>query len=193
MRFRTFIIFIFIFVVTLSTTFEANAVSPNMCYNKTIKVTNRLVTFGYKKPTKARKVDTIILHSSHSLGNDPYSVSGTIALYKQYKVSPHYIVARDGTIYKLVDEKNIAYHAGVSTMPDGRKNTNDFSIGIEIIGLETDTPTDAQYKALSTLVANIKSRHAIKNITGHSNIAPNRKTDPWGFDWDKWKAVKACK
>jgi N-acetyl-anhydromuramyl-L-alanine amidase AmpD len=193
MKFRTFIFSIFIFVVTVGTPFEANASSPAMCYNKTIKITNRLVTFGYKKSTNARKVDTIILHSSHSLGKDPYSVTGTIALYKQYKVSPHYLISRDGTIYKLVDEKNVAYHAGVSTMPDGRKNTNDFSIGVEIIGLKTDTPTDAQYKSLSTLVANIKTRHAITSVTGHSNIAPTRKSDPWNFDWQKWQAVQECK
>lgn len=188
-----FIFFVFFSLVGILPNIS-EAVSPTpICFNKTVKITNRIVNFGYKKVTKARKIDTIVIHSSHSLGKDPYSVAGTITLYKQYKVSPHYVIDRNGKVFKLVDEKNIAYHAGISSMPDGRKNVNDFSIGIEIIGLETDTQTDAQYKALADLVANIKNRHAITSVTGHSNIASSRKSDPWNFDWQKWQAISACK
>lgn len=149
-----------------------------------LSVTNKLVSFGYQTAS-GRKVDAVVIHSTYNpLGGDPYSVSKAIDIYKSYSVSPHYIVARDGKVYRLVEEKNIAYHAGDSKTPDGRTNVNAFSIGIEVLTKETgDEPTDAQYIALRALLSDIKSRYSIKYILGHSDIAPGRKSDPWGFDW----------
>ena len=149
-----------------------------------LSVTNRLVSFGYQAAS-GRKIDTVVIHSTYNpLGGDPYSVSKAIDIYKSYGVSPHYIVARDGKVYRLVEEKNIAYHAGDSRVPDGRTNVNAFSIGIEVLTKETgDEPMDAQYSALRALLSDIKSRSSIKYILGHSDIAPGRKSDPWGFDW----------
>ncbi len=72
-------------------------------------------------------------------------------------------------------------------MPDGRKNVNDFSIGIELDGTMTSGFTDAQYTSLRALIADIKTRNKISSIVGHSDIAPGRKTDPWQFDWEKLK------
>lgn len=146
-------------------------------------VVNRLVSFGFSKAND-RKIDTIVLHSTYNaLGGDPFSVSKILDIYKSYGVAPHYLIARDGTAYRLVDEKNIAYHAGESEMKDGRENANDFSIGIEIIGKDDGSPSDEQYASLKKLLADIKTRHDIKYIVGHSDIAPGRKTDPWGFEW----------
>lgn len=148
-----------------------------------VKITNRLVSWGFEG-AKGRKIDTIVLHSTYNaLGGDPFSVSKILDIYKSYGVSPHYLVARNGEIYRLVEEKNIAYHAGESTMKDGRKNVNDFSIGIEIIGKDDGSPSEEQYEALRSLLVDIKRRNDIEYVVGHSDIAPGRKTDPWGFEW----------
>lgn len=148
-------------------------------------IEKRLVSWGFTA-SNGRKIDTVVIHSTYNaLGGDPFSVSKIIDIYKSYGVSPHYIVARDGTVYRLVDEKNIAYHAGDSKMPDGRSNVNAFSIGIEVIGKDDGSPSDAQYDALKKLIADIETRYDIKHILGHSDIAPGRKSDPWGFSWKK--------
>ncbi|MDD5083806.1 MAG: N-acetylmuramoyl-L-alanine amidase [Candidatus Moranbacteria bacterium] len=149
-----------------------------------LDIRNKLVGFGFSVPSKPRTIDTIILHSSYdSVGDDPYSVEGIIGVYKSYGVSAHYLIGRDGIVYRLVKDENIAWHAGVSKMPDGRTDVNDFSIGIELINTKTGEYTDEQYTALKLLIASLKDQYAIKYVLGHDDIAPGRKTDPWGFDW----------
>lgn len=153
-----------------------------------IKIINRLMTSGFAVVSKSRAIDTIVLHSSYNLaGQDPYSVSGVIKEYEDYGVSAHYLIDRAGTIYRLVEDKNVAYHAGVSQMSDGRKNVNDFSIGIEMINTLEGQYTEVQYKSANELIAYLKKKYPIKFIVGHNDIAPDRKTDPWNFDWGKLK------
>lgn len=150
-------------------------------------VIDRLVSFGFENRS-SRDIDTVVVHSSYdALGNDPYSVSGVIEEYRQYGVSAHYLIDRKGTIYRLVEDRDVAYHAGVSKTPDGRTGVNGFSIGIELVEKDTDSPTSAQYAGLRSLIASLKSKYSIKHVLGHSDIAPGRKSDPWGFDWEKLK------
>ena len=86
-----------------------------------------------------------------------------------------------------MEDKNIAYHAGKSETPDGRTGVNNFSIGVEIVNTQSESPNSAQYKALNNLFSHLKQKYEIKYILGHSDIAPGRKTDPWNFDWAKVK------
>ncbi len=151
---------------------------------KGFSIKSNLVSFGHES-TSGRKIDTIVLHSSYSPSGDPYSVSAVMGIWKGYGVAPHYMVARDGTVYQLVSDKDIAYHAGESQMKDGRKNVNDFSLGVEILNTKDDEYTKAQYQAVKDLVSYLKGKHAIKYVVGHDDIAPGRKTDPWNFDWNK--------
>jgi hypothetical protein len=152
-----------------------------------LSITNRLVSWGFQKADE-RKIDTIIIHSSYdALGDDPYSVSGVIAEYKEYAVAPHYLVDRKGKVYRLVEDKNIAYHAGESKMSDGRTGVNAFSIGVEMLTTKKDKLTDAQYSALKLLISDLKGKYKITNVLGHSQIAPGRKDDPWNFEWGKLK------
>ncbi len=151
---------------------------------KKFTIKNNLVSFGHESAS-GRKIDTIVLHSSYSPSGDPYSVSAVITLWKSYGVAPHYMVARDGTVYRLVADKDIAYHAGESEMKDGRKNVNDFSIGVEILNTKDDEYTEAQYQAVSDLIGYLKGNYAVKYVVGHDDIAPGRKTDPWNFKWNK--------
>lgn len=149
-------------------------------------IVDRLMSSGFSVPKQERSIDTIVLHSSYNPnGGDPYSVSALVKIYEEYGVGAHYLIDRDGKIYRLVADKNIAYHAGVSEMPDGRKNVNDFSLGIEIMNKKDTQFTKEQYSAVKSLVGTLKKKYAIKHIVGHGDIAPDRKTDPWNFDWKK--------
>ncbi len=105
------------------------------------------------------------------------------------KVSSHYVVEEDGTIFCLVEEHLRAYHAGISYWR-GRRALNDVSIGIEIVnpghewGYRPFPP--AQMAAVRDLCRGILARHPIPpgHIVGHSDIAPNRKQDPGElFTW----------
>ncbi len=152
-----------------------------------LSITNRLVSWGFQK-SSGRKIDTIIIHSSYdALGSDPYSVSGVIAEYKSYGVSPHYLIDRKGQVSRLVVDQNIAYHAGDSTMPDGRTGVNNFSIGIEMLTTKKDKLTQEQYDALKLLIVDLKGKYGITAVLGHNQIAPERKDDPWNFEWNKLK------
>ena len=149
-------------------------------------IKNKLVSWGFSKADN-RKIDTIIIHSSYNaVGSDPHDLDDIIYKeYKPYGVSPHYIISREGKVYRLVDDKNIAYHAGESKMPDGRTGVNNFSIGIEIVNTKSEKPSSSQYEALNSLIAYLKGKYKIKYVLGHSDIAPGRKDDPWNVDWNK--------
>jgi N-acetyl-anhydromuramyl-L-alanine amidase AmpD len=150
------------------------------------RIVQKSVSWGYSKPQSARTIDTIIIHSSYNaLGGDKYDLARLIEEYKEYGVSPHYLIDREGNIYQLVSDKNIAYHAGESKMPDGRTNVNNFSLGIEIMNAKDSSPTEDQYLSLNYLVTSLEDDYNIKNILGHDQIATGRKTDPWNFDWKK--------
>lgn len=72
----------------------------------------------------------------------------------------------------MVDEKNVAYHAGKSALPDGsRQFLNSSSIGIEVISMKRNGPTEAQYRALDELIKDICSRYNIRYLVRHSDIA----------------------
>lgn len=154
------------------------------------KIVNHLLPWGHRTVNYTRKIEAIIIHSSYNaLTPDSFSVSGVLREYKEYGVSPHYIIARDGTIYRLVRDKDIAYQAGKSRLPDGKTDVNAVSIGIEIINTPHDSPTSAQYASLASLVKCLKSKYPVRYVLGHKDIAPGRKTDPWNFDWKKFRRM----
>ena len=99
------------------------------------------------------------------------------------KVSAHYCIDEDGTIYRMVDESMRAWHAGKSRWR-GVTDVNSASIGIEIVNPGHEFGyrpfPDEQIAALIPLVATIKDRHGISrgNVVGHSDVAPARKEDP---------------
>ncbi|NCU41673.1 MAG: hypothetical protein EOM19_03025 [Candidatus Moranbacteria bacterium] len=151
---------------------------------KSLKKEKRLITWGYEKSNN-RSIDTLIIHSSYnSLGGDEYDVEAIIAIYKTYEVGAHYIIDRKGKILQLIEEENIAYHAGVSQLPDGRTKVNAVSLGIEMVGNLRDGFSSEQYRSLNKLIGDIQSRYGVRYILGHNEIAPERKTDPWNINWD---------
>lgn len=99
------------------------------------------------------------------------------------EVSAHFLVRRDGQVLQFVSCDDRAWHAGASQWR-GQSDCNDFSIGIELEGLEGGPFEPAQYEALAALIRSIASRYAIRGVAGHEHVAPGRKQDPGpGFDW----------
>lgn len=107
-------------------------------------------------------------------------------------VSAHLLIRRDGSVTQYVPFGKRAWHAGRSHY-QGRERCNDFSIGIELEGSDYVEFEAAQYEALAGVITallhaypTLSSRH----ITGHSDIAPGRKTDPGPyFDWSRLRAA----
>ncbi len=105
----------------------------------------------------------------------------------QMRVSAHFLIRRDGELLQFVPCAKRAWHAGKSTWR-GRERCNDFSVGIELEGTDEIPFEDAQYARLQALIAVLRAHYAIAEVTGHSDIAPGRKTDPGSaFDWLKVK------
>jgi AmpD protein len=102
------------------------------------------------------------------------------------QVSAHLLIRRDGQVVQFVSFDKRAWHAGKSSF-QGHENCNDFSIGIELEGSETIAYKSVQYEKLNAVLAILFENYStLKHITGHSIIAPGRKTDPGAsFDWGK--------
>jgi AmpD protein len=99
------------------------------------------------------------------------------------QVSAHFLVRRDGTLLQFVSCDERAWHAGRSSWR-GRGNCNDFSIGIELEGLEGERFEAVQYRMLAMLIERLRERYPIAAVAGHEHVAPGRKADPGaGFDW----------
>jgi N-acetyl-anhydromuramoyl-L-alanine amidase len=99
------------------------------------------------------------------------------------KVSAHFLVRRDGELIQFVPCAKRAWHAGESTWR-GRKRCNDYSIGIELEGVDDQPFADIQYEQLARLTQALQTAYSALDIVGHSDIAPARKTDPGPcFDW----------
>ena len=141
-----------------------------------------------KETRKNKEIKFIILHYT---GMQSEIASLKRLLNSKYKVSCHYLINRKGSIFKLVNENRIAWHAGKSRWKNYR-NLNKNSIGIELVNKGHNFGyqkfTNLQIKNLTKLCIRLKKKYNIKrcNILGHSDIAPLRKQDPGElFPWDK--------
>ncbi len=108
------------------------------------------------------------------------------ATIRDLKVSSHLLIDRRGAITQFVPFDRRAWHAGESKF-DGRARCNDFSIGIELEGADDHGFEEAQYVQLARAARALMQAYpkiTADRITGHSDIAPGRKTDPGPrFDW----------
>ena len=101
------------------------------------------------------------------------------------EVSAHFFITRLGEVWQFVSCDDRAWHAGKSQW-GGRENSNDFSIGIDLEGLEGLTFEAPQYLALGQLCTALTQHYPLTQIAGHEHIAPGRKHDPGpGFDWNR--------
>jgi N-acetylmuramoyl-L-alanine amidase len=131
-------------------------------------------------------IDTLVLHYTELPLQQSLQVLSDDT--REHRVSAHYVLAEDGTAYRLVAEERIAWHAGRSSWR-GREALNGTSIGIEIVNLHGDRHDypPRQITALIALCRGILARHRAivpANVVGHSDIAPTRKIDPGlRFPW----------
>ena len=136
--------------------------------------------------------EVVVVHSSYyaGKGHGPFWRQGVIDQYRQYDVSPHYLIDRDGTVYRMAPDTCICWHAGTSLLPGTERDSlNNCAIGIEIINSKAAGPSDAQYAALASLLNNPVEQYPVTHILGHSDIAPGRKTDPWAFSWRRLRRL----
>ena len=136
-------------------------------------------------------VDVLVLHYTEA------DLQGSLDILldgrRPNRVSAHYVLAEDGTCYRLVPEERVAWHAGRSHWR-GRDALNGSSIGIEIVNLHGDRHDypAVQIDALIALCRDIVGRHPTivpRNVVGHSDIAPRRKIDPGlRFPWRRLAA-----
>lgn len=142
-------------------------------------------------------VDLVVLHSISlppgEFGGDAiarlftnqldWSAHPSFEAIRGLQVSAHFLVRRCGSLLQFVSTDRRAWHAGASSW-QGRPNCNDYSIGIELEGLEGGQFEPAQYAALAPLLQALVRRHPLRAVTGHEHVAPGRKHDPGpGFDW----------
>lgn len=131
---------------------------------------------------RGASISTIVLH--HDAGS---SAAGTIRYLRRVPASYHYIVERDGTIYKCVPTSGRAWHAGVSHGPQG-PGVNSYSIGVCLSNLgglngRFEPYPKAQTDAARALIAQLaKVIPTIRYITTHRLIT-SRKVDPARFDF----------
>lgn len=131
-------------------------------------------------------VDTIVIHSTVI----PTLERTTVAFQREAsQVSAHYTIGKDGSFILNVSTFDRAWHAGVSVDARGKKNLNDFSIGIELVNLNDgkDPYPDAQIQVLKNIIQGLRRRFPITQLVSHEFIAVprGRKSDPANFPWIK--------
>ena len=138
-------------------------------------------------------IDTIVIHSMYA--KDSRNTTSAVNCFKTLddnKVSSHFSIDRQGLIWQHVSCAKRAWHAGKSSLPaidysetTDRENFNDFSIGIELIGVWGQRFKKRQYRSLNSLLKELCRQFPIRIIISHQRISPDRKNDPGpSFRWD---------
>jgi len=158
-------------------------------------------------PRGDRDVTHVVLHFMSNVAqnqHDPYDIEQVRNIFVDYKLSSHYLIARDGLVVKLVEEDRIAWHAGRGSLvdfPAYRNKLNNYSIGIEFLAIGSRDEmapkylghsaydkldpnligyTEEQYSAVNELLAEIYDRHPAvvrdrRHIIGHDEYAGPRQ------------------
>ena len=143
----------------------------------------------YKSPNynsrNSSKIQLIIIHYT-ALKNTLDAVS--YLCKREKKVSSHYLISQNGTVYNLVNDKFRAWHAGQAFW-QGITDINSVSIGIELDyspSGKNNKFSSKMINSLKKLILKLQKNYKInkKNILAHSDIAPFRKKDPGkNFPW----------
>lgn len=134
-----------------------------------------------------RRPNFIILH--HTTNDTAAEALATLTRISS-QVSAHYLIARDGRILYLVDERLRAWHAGDGYW-GGNRDINSVSLGIELDNNGREPFAEPQLTALLALLDDLRARWGIPaaNVLGHGDIAPGRKVDPSA--WFPWRRLAA--
>ncbi len=135
---------------------------------------------NYSDRPGSAEIEAIVLHATAG------SLTATLGWFANPNagVSAHFVVAKSGDVYQMVEERRRAHHAGASDFK-GRQNWNNFSIGIEIVNKNDgqDPYPPEQFEAMVDLVAYLVEKYEIERawIVTHAEISTVGKTDPRGF------------
>lgn len=183
---------------------------------KNVEMKDLFLPFKNSKP-RTEEITHVMIHFMSNVSNnphEPYVIKDIYSLLEGYGVSAHYVIDRDGEIYRFVPEERAAFHAGKGHLPyflHVENKLNDYSIGIELLAIGTREEmlqmlpdlnfdlidptligyTDEQYDSLNALLGDIFERNpSIRrdrtHVVGHDEYAPGRKTDPGSlFDWSR--------
>lgn len=164
----------------------------------------RVESPNYSERPQGRRIDMLVIHNislppgefggawidhlfTNQLDANAHPYFAGIA---HLRVSAHVLIRRCGEVTQYVPFNRKAWHAGQSSFA-GEESCNDFSVGIELEGCDDQPFTDEQYKKLTELTEFLRGCYpAISpdRIVGHSDIAPQRKTDPGPcFDWQRYR------
>ena len=188
----------------------SRSVSPMTISDGRLSAATWLCSPNYNERPAGMSIDTIVIHNISLPPNEfgACSVDGrhyVKALFTNQldwqahpyfqtiegaEVSSHLFIERDGSITQFVNFNDRAWHAGRSSYL-GRPECNDYSIGIELEGSDFVPFAEVQYEILAQVVTAIYHAYpkTRRHLTGHSDIAPNRKTDPGDyFEWTKLRA-----
>lgn len=135
--------------------------------------------FGERRP------NYVIIH--HTASGDVQRALTTLTS-RDAEVSAHFVIARDGRVFYLVDELKRAWHAGDAYW-GGNRDLNSASIGVELDNNGNEPFAEPQIAALLALLADLKTRWRIPaaNFLGHGDIVPGRKVDP--SRWFPWRRL----
>jgi N-acetylmuramoyl-L-alanine amidase len=144
-----------------------------------VRLTHPSPNFGDRRG--GARVSLVVLH---------YTVLDTEAALARLcdpgaEVSAHYLIGRDGEVLSLVDERQRAWHAGQGAWA-GAGDVNSRSIGVELVNSGQEPFSEPQMTALERLLTGLLTRHRLSPaaVIGHSDMAPDRKSDPGArFDW----------
>ncbi len=116
----------------------------------------------------------------------PLDAHPYFATLEGVEVSAHLLIRRTGELIQFVAFDKRAWHAGASSF-EGRDECNDFALGIELEGSDSQPYTKIQYQQLAQVTKALMQTYPLltrQRICGHDAIAPERKTDPGeAFDW----------
>ena len=137
---------------------------------------------------KAPVIKGIILHATADDGNEALALSWMRSPKSQ--VSCHLLVSRAGRVTRLVGDQQRAWHAGGSHWR-GTTDVNSITLGIEIANRNDGEPyTDAQYGRVAAIVAHYcRQGLSLDDVVSHQAIAAGRKTDPFGWDWERFRSM----
>lgn len=151
-----------------------------------LRIRNARIQSGSFGP-RVQKVDTLVLHHT------ALDLEASLRVLRYRDVSAHYVLATDGVAYRILNDDEVAWHAGIS-MWRGRKRVNSRSIGVEIVNLDGNRSPypETQIAALIELCRRIMAENpGIRpgNVVGHADVAPKRKVDPGSmFPWKRLAA-----
>ena len=137
---------------------------------------------------KSSAIEGIVLHATADEGNE----AGTLTWLRSPKsrASCHLVVSRSGQVTRLVGDQQRAWHAGLSFWR-GTNDVNSITLGIEIANRNDGEPyTNAQYRRVAEIVAHYCNQGlSLDDVVSHEAVAADRRTDPYRWDWDRFRAL----